>query len=341
VERAKAHRATTIRSEHLGMIDARELVYERYARILRPSDNAPIYVWARQIKLDSTSPIAGSYRIENSMWLKPLYDAYQADSTRMLTVIGPNQGGRTKLMEVCSLWAAKHRPGPMQWNTITDKRAKDFAEERWWPMAKSCEDIVAKLPAGGVSEGKNRHQERIQKVIFTDGMPFIVQGCTESNLEEKSIMTQFNDECFQWPVGRLEYAWIRCNVAYAWNYKIINGSAAGVDGDDIHETFKSGTQEELHWHCLKCGFPHIPIWGEVGKRGGIKWETDSKTKPGGVDWDYDEVKKTVRYECPNCNEGVYEDASRIRRQLNETIQYVAQNPEPRNGIDHSGSTSCR
>jgi hypothetical protein len=92
-----------------------------------------------------------------------------------------------------------NRPGPMQWNTYKDESAREFAEQRWWPGARSCKAVVAKLPT-------DRNKTRIQSVIFSDGMPFKLQGCAESNLEEKSIMTQFNDECWQWPVGRLEIA---------------------------------------------------------------------------------------------------------------------------------------
>jgi hypothetical protein len=89
----------------------------------------------------------------------------------------------------------------MQWNTYKDENAREFAEQRWWPTAKSCPEVVAKLPAHGTGLGSDRHKEKIRSVIFNDGMPFKMQGCAMSNLEEKSIMTQFNDECYQWPIG--------------------------------------------------------------------------------------------------------------------------------------------
>jgi phage terminase large subunit GpA-like protein len=292
-----------------------------YETALWPQDEQPITDWLQEyVRVDATSPIQGPYDIENSPQLKEPLESFQDEDVRMVTTLGPNQGGRTKAMEMASLWSIVNRPGPMQWNTYKDEAAKQFAEQRWWPAAKSCTPIVDKLPAHGTGLTDNRHKERIQSVIFTDGMPLMIQGCAPSNLEEKSIMTQFNDECWQWPVGRLETAHIRCNVAYAWNYKVWNGSVAGLDGDDIDLFFKSGTQKEWHWRCPECGRLELPKWGRPKKRGGIHWERDAKTKPNNRDWDYIEVAKTVRYECEHCKAD-YADNARMRRVLNESAVY--------------------
>jgi len=293
---------------------------------MMPRSAQPIYDWAHDnIRLDATAPIQGAYDVDNTPQFKDQFDAWQDEDVRMITSLGPNQGGRTKTMEIASLWSVVNRPGPMQWNTYKDENARKFAEQRWWPTAKSCDELVDKLPAHGTGMGVERHKERLQSVIFNDGMPFEIQGCAPSNLEEKSIMTQFNDECWEWPVGRLEIAHIRCNVAYAWNYKIWNGSVAGIDGDDIHMLFLSGTRKEWHWRCLKCGRKQLPRWGKPKERGGIHWERDAKTKPNDREWDFEEVAKTVRYECDHCKAD-YADTARMRRMLNESAHYISLNP---------------
>jgi len=288
--------------------------------VARPSEQ-PIYEWLKDnISLDATSPIQGPYDISNSPQLRDPLLAFQSELVRMVTTVGPNQGGRTKAMEGGSLWAIVNRPGPMQWNTYKDDSAGDFAEERWWPAAKSCAAVVRMLPTHGTGLGRDRHKEKKRKVIFNNGMPFKMQGCSDSNLEEKSIMTQFNDECWQWPVGQLEIAHIRCNVAYAWCYKIWNGSIPGVDGDDFDMLFRSGTHREWNWRCPECGRLQQPKWGKRLERGGIQWEQDSTTRPKGREWDYDEVKKTVRYVCEHCP-AEHLDNSRSRQALNEHACY--------------------
>jgi phage terminase large subunit GpA-like protein len=194
------------------------------AEVARRPSEQPIDEWLYDnVSLDTTSPIQGPYDVDNSPQMREPLLSFQKESIRMVTTAGPNQGGRTKAMEGGSMWAIVNRPGPMQWNTYKDESAKEFAEQRWWPSARSCDAVVAKLPS-------DHNRARIQSVIFSDGMPFKIQGCAESNLEEKSIQTQFNDECWQWPMGRLKTAHKRCNVSYAWNYKVWNGSIAGVDG---------------------------------------------------------------------------------------------------------------
>jgi phage terminase large subunit GpA-like protein len=297
----------------------------RYGLVWREQSNLPIDEWLKaNISLDTTSPIQGPYDVVNSPQMREPLRSFQDDAVRMVTTVGPNQGGRTKAMEGASLWSVVNRPGPMQWNTYKDESAREFAEQRWWQMAKSSPAIVAMLPAHGTGLGPERHKERIRSVIFNNGMPFKIQGCAESNLEEKSIMTQFNDECWQWPVGRLEIAHIRCNVAYAWNYKVWNGSIPGVDGDDFDLLFRSGSQHEWHWRCLKCGREQRPKWGKMRERGGIQWERDAKTRPNDREWDYEEVSKTVRYTCQYC-EADFADNSRARRQLNDVASYVQLN----------------
>ena len=292
---------------------------------IRKPVEQPIDEWLREnISLDMTSPIQGPYDIANSPQLLDPLLAFQSDRVRMVTTVGPNQGGRTKAMEAASLWAIVHRAGPMQWNTYKDDSAKEFAEQRWWPMAKGCEAILERLPARGRGLGEGRHKERKRDVIFSNGMPFKMQGCAESNLEEKSIMTQFNDECWQWPVGRLGIAHKRCNVSYAWNYKVWNGSIPGVVGDDFDLQWKSGHMADWHWKCVECGKMQIPIWGKPGARGGIKWDRNEVTKPKDREWDLIEVEKTVRYECQYCLAD-YPDTARSRRILNEMACYIASN----------------
>lgn len=294
--------------------------------IYQPESNLPIYEWARQsgIKLDATSPIAGAYKISNSPWMCEQFDAFQSDGVRMVTSVGPNQGGRTKAMEIASLWCVKHRAGPMQWNTDHNNKAKDFAEERWWPTARSCPDVLAKMSSGGSGLGADRHKERICKIMFSDGMPFTMQGCSEQNLQQKSIMNQFNDEIFQWPMGRLEDAWIRCNVAYAWNYKVWNGSVAGVAGEDLEVIgYNAGTMEEWHWFCPHCKKKQIPKWGKPNKKGGIKFNSKLRFKDGS--YNYEGIKKTVYYECEHCL-SQFKDSSATRKMFNKTARYIAMNP---------------
>lgn len=310
------------------MINLQTEIDSQYCADFRPPLRIPIYEWMQEVgvEVDPSSPMQGPYRIENSRWVAEPLNAFQDDDVRMVTVMRCNQGGGTMAQQGGMVWSIVNRPGPIQYNTDHNDKAGDFAEERFWPMMQSCETLRRKLPSGGTGLGKNRHKERKKKIIFLDGTTFTMQGCSETNLQQKSVMTQFNDECFNWPKGRLQDAWIRCNVAYAWNYKVWNGSVAGIDGDDIHETFKTGTQEEWHWHCLKCKKAQIPKWsverGKGKKRGGIKF--NSKFKHPNGDYDFKKIKATVYYECEHCG-AKFKDSTASRKALNKGGKYYAMN----------------
>lgn len=285
-----------------------------YRESFRPVKPEPIYEWARRnVKLDPSSPIPGYYRIENSLMFREPFDAWQDESIRNVLTIGPNQGGRTKAMEVASVWTMINRPGPSQWNTDTNTKAKDFAEERWWKTAQSVKEFRDLLPKLG-------DDVRKCKVMFRNGMPFVIQGANESNAEQKSVMNQFNDELFQWAQGRISTFHKRCNVSYAATYKIWDGSVAGDEGTELYHNWSASSQGEWSFRCRKCGTIQQFKWKQV------KWESSEITKPKG-EWNFQEVEKTVHYRCENiqCLER-YDDTSLSRKVMNESAKYVHANP---------------
>lgn len=290
-----------------------ELVQERYAAAYRPAPLETIPEWARrEVTVDETSPIGGTYKIENSPYADEWFAAWQDPRVRMITTIGPNQGGRTKAMEVASLWSMCHRPGPTQWNGKDNIKAKKFARERWWPMARKCKPLAERLP-------KDPRLESPMSIVLGNGLPFTMQGANEGNLQEVSIHTQFNDECFQWSAGMLQTAWKRADVSYAWNHKIWNGSVADEEGIEIHGAYEDADAREWNFCCLKCKHPQAYRWGDKKRKGGIRWLDNSKTRPNGH-WNYEEVKKTVYYECEKCLHR-HSDNLSIRRLMNKSGFY--------------------
>jgi hypothetical protein len=263
--------------------------------------------------MDNTAPIPGAYRIEHSLYLRDPFDAYRDENVRKVTTIGPNQGGRTKAMEVASLWAIARRNGPMMWNSHTNEKAQQFASARWWPMARGCEDVQPKLP----------NDPRLLfpcHFILRDGVDVHIQGANEGNLQEKSVMNQFNDELFQWPSGMLNEAWIRCDVSYAWNYKAWNGSVADQEDDEADWAYRDGDKRRWFVPCAKCAKLQYPIWDQ------LKWTKNATTMPNG-EYNYQELAKTIRYECIECGHP-HPDSAKTRRLWNEGGVYVPEVGEP-------------
>lgn len=300
--------------------EADEFVQACFARGFAPPLEQSIYEWAREnIEMDATAPIPGPYRIEFTPQMREPLEAYQDESVRHIVTVGPNQGGRTKGMEMALYWSISNRPGPTQWNTDTNPKAKDFAEERFWQSVQDVPEIRNLFPF-------NHDKKRTQKVIWRNGCPLVMQGANLSNFQQKSIKNQFNDEVFEWKQGLLKDAHIRCEVSYAWNHKIWDSSVPGNAEDDIDTEWQDSSMGEWSFACRACGCVQAFKWGSAKEKGGIKFDRNEVTKPGGV-WDMDEMRKTVRYECeaPECKE-VYIDRPSSRHEMNTAGRYVHKHP---------------
>jgi hypothetical protein len=76
---------------------------QAFSEAIRAPSEQPIDGWLREnVSLDTTSPIQGPYDVNNTPQLRDPAFAFQNEEIRMVTTVGPNQGGRTKIMEGAS-----------------------------------------------------------------------------------------------------------------------------------------------------------------------------------------------------------------------------------------------
>jgi len=288
-----------------------------YRESFRPEPLLTIAQWARQnVKVDSSSPIPGYYDVQNSPQMHEPLIAWQDESTRHILTLGPNQGGRTKAQEIACIWTAVFRQGPMQWNVNTNVKAEEEAEDRFWPMAEGCEEFMRLVPK---SVG-NFVKKKKTAVTFTNGMPFRFQGANESNAQQKTILNQFNDECFQWDPGMMDNFHKR-TTAFPTSHKIWDGSTAGREGSELHQEWNESSRGEWMFCCRKCGRVQAFEWRQ------LRWDTNDITHPEGKRYNYAELAKTVRYVCenPECEE-IYKDTYLERKRMNDSATYVHEDP---------------
>lgn len=285
-----------------------------YRESYKPPLVQTIAEWgAKNFVVDQTSPLPGRYDVSNSPYMAEPLAVFQDERYRQQVTVGPNQGGRTKGMEVAALWTVVNRPGPTQWNSDTNDSAADFAEERFWPTADLIEEVRKLYPS-------NHQKKRNRKVIWQNGYAYILQGANETNAQQKTVLNQFNDEIYKWAEGMLMQFHKR-TTALEWSRKVWDSSVAGDEGGQWDNRWQASSMAEWSFRCPYCGKLQPFIWEQV------IWDTNSITKPKG-EWDLDEVEKTVRYHCNNdaCKHR-YDDTSRSRRAMNEASVYVHARPE--------------
>ena len=283
-------------------------------------DRRPPWQWAENLVLPHSAR-KQKFSVEQTPFVKEPLELMVSDETIEGTVVAAVQGGKSTISEVFAANAIVNDPGPMMWNFQGDGDAKEAHDTRILPMLEKTPMLVKRIP-------KQRGKKRSMMILF-DNMFLIIQGAqTRSNLQSKSIRYLINDEVFLWPQGNLDEA--RKRTTAFWNAKRLNLSTGGEMNDDCHTAFKAGDMREWSWTCWQCGCTQHFKLGERGKKGGLKWDDNQVTRSKDGEWIYDEVVKTVRYECENC-ELIVEDTRSNRRKMNASGKYVPLNANPEPG----------
>ncbi len=272
----------------------------------------------RHVELPANYARPGALNLARSRYLLGPIGALEDPAVREVTILKAVQSGGSLLADLWMTHIIRRDPGPFMMNMQTDQDAKDHAQMRITPMLEGCPLIRDLFP-------ENRHK-KLKTQIFFQLMWLLLQGANQSNLQSKSVRYLVNDELAHWRVpGLLVDARGRV-TAFGWRAKILNISQAGIEGDEMDEAFKAGTQEEWSFKCPKCKFLQAYKWQyeDHTARGGMKWTKDETTCPGG-EWDFDALATTIRYECRSCGHGL-RDTTPERTQMNDSGEFVTMNP---------------
>lgn len=201
------------------------------------------------------------------------------------------QSTKTVLMYGCAGYSFLEDPGPMLWVTKSKPEAVKMVEAYIWPFFENTPKLAALLPSS---------REKKKKLnLYVGGTYFNVAGAdTKAALQSLPYRYLFLDEVRMWRNGALEMVSKRTR-SFPHNSKQFMISTPDMEGDMMDRAFLSGTQEHWHFRCRECGHGQELRWGEKGKPGGVKWDTNDVTCPGGR-WNEDEACKTLHYECEAC-----------------------------------------
>jgi len=280
---------------------AQDPIAAAWRAALAPKDLRSIPEWAAENVLHMPAVLSRdgceAFRIGNSTHFMEPFAAIADDRVREVNVCAPPRSGKTLLADISIPWFIAVQGASVLFVIQTEAMAGSHAELRTMPLLKSVPAIAGMLPM-------NRHKERSNEIIFSNGLPLIVCGPSIANLQNRGFRVVIIDEA--WRIaedhpGRITEAKTRVrDFLREMNSKVMVISQGGSVGDDWHTQFSSGVLHEWEVPCLGCGVMFAPkIHGKHadGRRWGLVW--DSREREDGR-FDRAHALATLRYECPHC-----------------------------------------
>ncbi len=295
-------------------------------------DRREIDVWAAgdkendpAIDFGNLYAYKGPYSVENTPWtLEILKAMYNPRVRKCSSVMPPQESGKTLAAQVAIAERICRRPASMQFNTVTNVKAKTFADTKWRQTKQSVKAIQARLT-------DNPHDETKTRIVFRDATYLMIQGIeTDANRQSDSIEVQVNDECQLWLTPWMSETHKRTD-SYRDTRKILNLGLGGLKGSEWENEWLDGNQGEWSHHCPACDklFQYrFNLRDPLGSN--VHFDKSKVMVRGGGELDFSEFDKSVHVSCPHCKHLMYYDKLRLRKMNLDAMRrgdgYVYMNP---------------
>ncbi len=242
-------------------------------------------------------------------------ECFADESVNEIACMCSAQSAKTLTILCLLAWAIAEDPGPILWVTSDLQEARKFAKTRLIPLLERCGPVSDKIP--------RKRGDANTLEIFFPGAPLIVTGAkSPAALQSTPFRYIFLDEVRSYPPGALEMVEKRTR-SYPHNYKKVIISTPDLENDALHRAYLKGDQRRFHAE-LPCSHRQELAWKDKDEKGGIKWDTNEHTKPEGR-WNFDLLRKTIRYECEVCGES-FLDQLDVRKHISSTGHWAKNNP---------------
>lgn len=244
---------------------------------------------------------------QTAPWWNAIIHDFADPSCRQTLVQACTGAGKSTALEALVCWAIAQQPGPMLSITQTDATSAEWMATRLMPVLNACEPLRELMPT-------NRHYVKKDGIYFAH-MPLMLGGANSSNAQEKSVQALFLDECWQYSDLITQF---KKRLHDRWNGYALLTSQSYEEPHQLSEEWRSG--EEFVWchQCPGCEEWVKPEWVD------IKYE---ETKNANGEWNWGELVKSVRHECPHCQH-VTPDTMAARRALTQRSEWRSE------GNDH-------
>lgn len=263
--------------------------------------------WAERNVIVPLSAAGTRWDSTDAIFVREIMESFADESINEIVCMVSAQSAKTLTFLCLLAWAIAEDPGPMLWVAANKEEAKKLAKGRLLPLLEKCGPVLSKMPT-------TRDRKTTLEIYFP-GAPLIITGA-ESTAAHQSTPYRylFLDEARSYRKGALEMIAKRVR-SYTHNYKKVIFSTPDMEKDALHRAFLIGDRRKFFTFCCndECRHPQVLEWKDKKDKGGVKWDTDDATRPGGK-WDWDKLAATVRYECERCGHQ-HRDEPEIRKRL--------------------------
>lgn len=294
-------------------------LHKGFKAAVRPPDRRAPWKWCEQhVNVDSTSPMPGRWRSDNSPWVRELMEVFADNRITDISVKCAAQSSKTQTIMNLACWVIAESPGPAMWVMAAKDEAKDFVRDRIGQTFAACKPVAEQML-------------RAATMDFTfSGMPFYFTGAgSPSKLQGKPIRWLFLDEVRNYKPGALPTV-LKRTRAY-WNTRRLIISTPDKEDDEVDRNYKAGDQRVFHFACPHC--QHLQqlkieqlkaVHPESGAA--CSWKNVPGAREGAV-WNFDKLAMQLRYECANRECGqLIADTPAERKAIARNGKFVIMNP---------------
>ena len=286
-------------------------VYKAAKSAWKPADTRKAWEWCEEhVRVDRTSPFPGKWKSYNSPWVKDIMEDFQDNNVERITVQCSAQSAKTQTVLNCVQWCLSEEPGPAMYVLANGEDAEQFANERLVPSVRNCAPVKDQLES-------KRFAIKKGEINFKRATFYVVGAHSDARLQSKPIRWLFLDEVRNYRPGALSTALKRTRAF--WNSRTFIITTPKAENDTCDREFKAGNQKTWHFECPHCQQLQTLDFFR------LKWDVNEVTKPDGM-YDFEELSKTIRYECPACL-GTVLDEPKMRRHIMNKGRFVAMNPK--------------
>ena len=295
--------------------------FDRAARLgaTPPDLSKPVWQWCREnVIVDDTSNFKGNWNDELTPYVRKPMEDYVNDEVSELTCMAASQVAKTQPFLGCICWSIVNDPAPTLWVSSTDGTLTLFAQARLWPTFKRCNLVRDRLP----NTRGQPHDIHFPNMLFS-------MTSSESNAELQSMPYRriILDEARKYKAENFAMVQKRTRT-YTWNKMQVILSCPEEENDCVHQSFKTGDQNEWFIQCPACHVEQeykFRVFNEIGEQvGGIVWDVNEITRPG-LDYSFPDLLPTVRWQCPHCSQK-FRDEPWLRRHFLDKGRWKPQNP---------------